>query len=267
MDEEKQVEQPESTPSEESTDVEPAVEEAPAAEEAEETPAEPEAPEPEAPVETERPTREERRAHSLSNRLREQAQEAEHYRQQLLARPDYKPVDYEKDYQFDDPQATERLKRDREAAAALAYQQGMETASTLSQVERFTDRLEDDYEYVTEKFDLTPDMFDRLEAKYLERVGARQSPDGRIVLRDTSVRFRKFVKDYIEDLERYADSRNADTAKNVAKQRGQAAVRPSGQARKGTAINAPEDIWKLSDEEYEKRRPQLLAEISRSLEK
>ena len=179
----------------------------------------------------------------------------------------YKPADLsEMEY---DPETLKLLEEDRQRIAADAYQQGAGERNRQIQ-ERFMDRFEVDADRVVAKYpqmdedsqNFDPDLAADLNEKFLAYTGYDERTG---VFHNPIMRYKDFVDAEMATLERYSSTRNAETAKNVAKQVSRTGVRPGGGSRKPTVDLSPNGIRNMTPEQYEKNRPAIEAEIRRSM--
>lgn len=225
----------------------------------------------ETPEPTDRQTRQERRserfAERFSDTVRGSYEQNTQNRDQLFqANNNYNPLDYTQADQFDVTQ----LEQDRNQFGTYQFAQGAKTAQFFADQDRFMDRLENDNDYVMSKYDVldpesdkfNADLADRINTRYLRTVGFNEQTG---TVRETKLRYKQFVKEYMEDLDTYAASRNANSTRNIASQAAQAGIRPGGSSRKSLGELKPGDISKMSDAEYTKYKDEIDRQISSML--
>lgn len=259
------------TESEKPTDIEatekPASEATPAEKPAEE-PQTPEVP-PEVPKEEPKEEPQERRGDRrigrLVDKLGQTSRQRDYYRQQLAQDQPYQPLEYQGG-EFD----PKELEQDRSQFGNVRYQQGMQQGLSQYQQEIFIDRLELDSDRVAQKYsvlddnseDFDPDLTDNLNRMYLDAVGYDQRTG---LIRNPSVRYKDYVETSMAIAERFASSKNADTAKNIAKQSARGGVRPSAEARKTLGELQPGDISSMTTEEYERHKSEIDRQVKQKL--
>lgn len=224
-------------------------------------------------AEADRPTRQERhsqrQADRLSDRVRNSAENATQYRNEILKQNPYQPLNYDNELQFSDPNVAKTLYEDRNQYGDTRHSQGIQMGYNMAQLERFADKLEDDGEFVQEKYSdyfEDPDFVSRLNSRYMQETGVSADRNGNILsVANPSVRYKNFVADYIGEIERFAQSRTADTAKNVAKQSSRQSVRSTSASRKALGDLRPGDISKMSDEEYERHKHEINRRLTDAL--
>lgn len=237
-----------------------------------EEPEVPEAPEPDAPSQDEEDPeadpepsstgsrRLDKRIERFSMKLRNEAAT----RQTQPSRETYKPADLS-DMEYD-PETLRLLEEDRRRVAEDAFTRGAGERAAQVQ-ERFMDRFEVDADRVTTKYsqmdedssDFDPELAADLNEKFLALVGYDERTG---LFHRPIMRYKDFIDAEMATLERYASSRNADAASNVAKQASRTGVRPGGSGRRTTLEITPEAIHKMTPEEYEKHRPAINAYLA-----
>lgn len=193
-----------------------------------------------------RQTRQDRRIYKMTDNLRRTAQERDYYRNQLFQnQPEYKPLDYTSDQQFD----RQQLEQDRSQFGTTQYVQGQREGVSLAKQELFVDRLELDTERVTTKYptldqdsnDFDPELTSDINELYLATVGYDQK-SGQV--RNPDIRYKDFAEKYMRNLNRMTSSRNADTARNVARQAGRQGMRPGGRVTRSNVDPTNPSTWR-----------------------
>lgn len=215
-----------------------------------------------------RPSRADRRFDRMSDRLRQKSAEADYFRDQLLTnQPAYKPLDYTKQQEFD----ARTLEQDRSQYGTNQYVQGQQEGVKVAKQEMFIDRLELDGERVATKYPVldpsNPDTFDDdftsdVNELYLEAVGFDRRT-GQV--RNTSLRYRDFVDKYMRNLDKVSNSRNADTARNVARQSARTGLRPGAAPRRSNVDPGNPATWR-DKEAYSKNKDAINQTIMRQIE-
>lgn len=270
----------ESSPSPEETPEEPTEEpEAPSTDEPE-TPAEPEesaeaeSPEEEEPAEprlSRKERREERKQAFLESVRREQAQTPPTPPQE-----EYDPLDYSKPDSFSEPETgyikPDILQKDREAYAKAEAQKAAQAERFRAEQEKFldnigheSDRLKDNpkYSFLDDKSeDFDEEKTGTINELFLATAG--YDPQTK-TFRDTSLSYKKFVERFMDTVEDWTGDQTAETAKKMAAAKSRQGVRPTA-AKKGPSIATPEDIAKLTPEQYKKLKPQIEAQANRLFE-
>lgn len=202
-----------------------------------------------------RQTRQERRRERLETfqAARKGYQETEAQRQQALKRDPYNPMKYDRDAEYD----VNDLEKDRNQYGDSRYAQGIEHQRFYDQQERFYDKLENDSDYISSKYsfldqesdDFDADLTQTINELYLDAAGYDRKTHA---ISNTNIRYKNFVTEYVKAMERYASRRNADSTKNMERQRGQAGVRPTGgTGRKSTTPRYDLDPSQMSDDELD----------------
>lgn len=220
--------------------------EVPQAEVEEPTPEpEPEAPEP-ATLEPEAPQEngEEQAPAPPSNRLLTRAQKLlEKYGPpQPQQRPTSRPqtpqdaLDYSQALDAD-PEVIKQLEADRQRTGDYQYNEGLRRAEAIE----FKNNIRFDLPLVTEKLQkLDPRDAESLDKEYLYTVGFDPATG---YVQNSNIGYAEFIEARIEQAERLAQSMNATTVKNIAKQTAQTGLRPDGSSAKRLNLNqAPQDM-------------------------
>jgi hypothetical protein len=247
-------------------DPEPGNEPEPAAEpEPEPEPSQPEGePEPPAPAPTGSP-RLDKRIERFSAKLR-----AEYARGQQNRQPEpYQPANLE-DMEYD-PETLETLKADRQRYGEAERARGIAEAREIQRQEVFLDKFELDAERVTSKYaqmdedsdTFDPDLTASINEMYLATVGYDERKG---IFHNPTVRYKDYVEAFMAVLDRTATTRTDESTRRITRQVARGGVKPSGAGRKvGLGELKPGDISKMSEEEYEKNKPEIEAMIARDL--
>jgi hypothetical protein len=181
---------------------------------------------------------------------------------------DYKPLDY-KEGQYD----AKELQEDRDKYSEVKANEVRESERKLAEQDKFWTTLEYEakilsfdpkYAFLDENSqDFDEDRAATINEMYLELVGF--NPKTKTVQR-TDLSYEKFAKTFIDQMEEWAEERQAETVKNLAAQSANAGIRPSGSASQGLKKLKPGDISRMSQEEFEKNEAeidrQILAELA-----
>jgi hypothetical protein len=211
--------------------------------------------------------REERKQRFIEKIRREQPQTTSQ-KPEKSDKPDYKPLDYNESDQVD----AKTLQEDRDKFGEVKLAEGREAERKLAEQEKFWSTLEHEatvlsfdpkYAFLNEKSpDFDADRAADINEMYLELVGFDATNK---TVQRTDLSYDRFAKNYIDQMERYADERQAETVKNLATQASNAGIRPSGAASSGLKKLKPGDISRMTPEEVEKNEAeidrQILAEL------
>lgn len=191
-------------------------------------------------------------------------------REQLLqSDPNYKPVDYNEQSEFD----VKVLDEDRTKYGNNKFSEGAKTERHYAEQENFWQRTEYEgkllerdpkYAFLDET---NPDTYDgdkaeELNGLYLELVGYDSATN---TVKRTDLSYDKFVKHEVDRMRRWAAEENADTASSLASQASTSGIRPSGSASKGLGKLKPGDISKMSDENFAKYEAEIDRQIMSQL--
>lgn len=185
---------------------------------------------------------------------------------QLLARygqpeaPQAKPVkaegiDYEQELEAE-PEVRQRLIADRQQAADLAYQRGLQQANNI----QFHTRLEIDAPKVHNAhpiLDKTNAKFDQelataINTMYLDSVGYRAADTEKGIdeaVQRPNLRYGDWTEAIFELAHRIADAEVTETKKNITKQAAKTGLRPDGSRAKQLDLNKPPEA--MTDEELD----------------
>jgi hypothetical protein len=116
---------------------------------------------------------------------------------------------------------------------------------------------------------------------YLNSIGYKETPifkDGlpvhdpatgkqkvSITVQRLDLPYEKFVRGFVSMMEDWADDAQADTVKNIVKQKSNQGIRPGGTSKRGIGALRPGDISKMTDEEYEKYEDDIDQKILKML--
>lgn len=136
-----------------------------------------------------------------------------------------------------DPQVIQQLEADRRAEGESRYNEGLQTANAIE----FRTNIKLDLPLVKEKMEkLDPRDADALDREYLYAVGF---DPGTGFVSNPNIGYAEFIDAKIEMGERLAQSMNANTVRNVARQAATTGLRPDGSSAKRLNLNqAPEDM-------------------------
>lgn len=202
----------------------------------------------------ERPTRQERRRERMEtfNAARENFQQSLEQHQQGVRRDPYNPMQYGQGQEYD----VNQLEKDRNQFGESRYAEGFQQARFYDQQERFYDRLESDGEVVANRYsfldeesdDFDPELAGTINAAFLQAAGFDKQKN---TFSNTNIRYKTFAASYIKAMERYASQRNADSGRNLDRQRSMTGIRPTGTGRRPVRDRFGDDPSQLSDEELE----------------
>lgn len=218
---------------------------------------------------TRKEKREERKQRFIEKIRREQPQTDSQKQTEKGEKPSYKPIDYNELDQVD----AKNLEEDRSKYGEAKLAEGREAERKVAEQEKFWTTLEHEatvlafdpkYAFLDENsasFD--GDRAANINEMYLELVGFDAATKS---VRRTDLSYERFAKVYIDQMESYADERQAETVKNLATQASNAGIRPGGGAASaGLKKLRPGDISRMSQEEFEKNEAeidrQILAEL------
>jgi uncharacterized protein YerC len=169
----------------------------------------------------------------------------------------YKPIEYgEQEYQIAD------LEKDRQQYGEMQRQQGLSQAQDIARTTVWRDSVDRDNDYIDRKYpmldenspEFDPDIANLINQQFLQVVGFNGSTVA------NPIRYRHFVEAQFELADRFATSRNAETAQNVARQAAQTSVKTGSNTRKGSRDwSEPGAIAALTPEEYQKHKPEIEA--------
>lgn len=223
-----------------------------------------------------KPTRKERREQRkafLEQVRREQEQKPGNARDKVYqADPNYQPLQYEnKDYDY------KELEEDRSKYGQNQYFKGAKTAADVERQAAEQDKFWQATEYESRLLekepefafldDTRPETFDPdktqfINESYLAFVG--YDPNTSTVQR-TDISFEKYARLLVNQVKTWADEYSDDAERNVAAQRGNSGIRPSGSPRKSLGQLKPGDISSMSDAEYEANRDEINRQILAAL--
>lgn len=177
--------------------------------------------------------------------------EAGNQRDRENRRDPYNPMPIQKDTEYD----VEQLEKDRNQYGDSRYAEGVAQQRFYDTQERYYDRLEIDSESIANKYsfldeesdDFDPELNANINKLFFKAAGYDAKGH---VFRNTDVRYRDFVKDYVKALEKFAATRNADSAVNLESQRSRTGVRPTSGGRKPVVVR---DVHpsEMTDEELQ----------------
>lgn len=206
----------------------------------------------------------------------------------LQADPSYKPLDYNKAEEF----KIDELATDRQKYGQTAFITGANHERQIAEQERFWDRVDMEAKMLTydpklqflneenkEAYD--EDKVADINDFYLNSIGYKETPifqngvavfdpaTGKqkvsITVQRTDLGYEKFVKGFVDMMEDWADEAQADTVKNIVKQKSNQGIRPGGTSKRGIGSLRPGDISKMSQEEFEKYEDEIDAKIGQML--
>lgn len=206
----------------------------------------------------------------------------------LQADPTYKPIDYSKAEEF----KIDELDEDRKKYGQTAFVTGANQERQRAEQERFWDRVDMEAKMLTydpklqflnkdnkEAYD--EDKVADINDFYLNSIGYKETPifqngvavfdptTGKqkveITVQRTDLGYEQFVKGFVEMMEDWADEAQADTVKNIVKQKSNQGIRPGGTSKRGLGNLRPGDISKMSQEEFEKYEDEIDQKIGQML--
>ena len=249
-----------------------------------------EEPEPKEQEKSRKERRQERQQSFIESIRKDDAKEQE--RREI---PEYQPINYEEDKEFQ----PDELKEDRDRVGAVNYLKGVNETKYWAEQDQFWKELNNESKLVSydpeinflserkpdgspnENFN--PDKAEEINEEYLLAVGFKRHPklddkgnpildnNGNPVISHNTVErtdlsYEKFARRYIDRMKRWAneeaDKKVDEVRKNLTTQRKNQSVRPTGGKRKSIGSLNQGDISNMSDEEFEKHE----AEIDRQIE-
>lgn len=173
-------------------------------------------------------------------------------RDKIVKRDSYDPLKYGPGTEYD----VEQLEGDRKNYGESKFAQGVEQQRFYDQQERYYDRIEIDSDYVANRYpfldeesdEFDPELNGAINEAFFEAAGYDEKSK---TFRNTEVRYKPFVQRYVKAFEKFAASRNAESANNLASQRGRTGVRPSGGGRKGNAVYDGMNPADMTDEQLD----------------
>jgi len=220
-----------------------------------------------------RQTRKERRAERAKrfSELRDESLQRDRYRQQLLNRPAYNPMDYNK---TDEELTVEQLQQDRNQYGDSRFSEGAALERFYAEQERFNDKLEADNDYILSKpefafLDESSDNFDadlaeNINDLYLSMAGY---DDNSKTFANTGIRYKQFVPMVKSMLDKYATIHNSQSGSTARKTRSTTGVTPTGGKRESTRTFTPEQIARMSPAQYSRYEKDLERQINERLAK
>lgn len=188
---------------------------------------------------------------------------------------EYHPRDYNELVTEDGLLDTQAAIADREAFAKNEAQKVARREQFKSQQEKFRQSVELEKQMVEAEYsfakedspDFDPELVESINDRFLAVVGYREVPvtnqvTGQVttqwVADRPDVSYKKFFKNEMAHLERYAEERSDQTARNVASSKATQGTRPSGRTAK-VDITDPNVIAKMSAEEFKKHEAEIMA--------
>lgn len=241
------------------------------------------------PAQTRKEKREERKQRFIDSIRRDQEQDPA--RERLFEREPYDPLDYNKASEFD----VKELAEDRTQYGDYKFSEGAKVERFYAQQEKFWNDVEHESKLLSmnPKYafldDSNAETFDEDRAAtvnelYLEMVGFKSEPQfdkktgrpiidqntGKQAVRNsvgrTDLSWGKFVERYVADMEDWAAEANENSAKNIAAQKSQSAIRPGGTSHtSGIGTIKPGDITRMSQAEFEKHEAEIDRQILSAL--
>lgn len=202
----------------------------------------------------------------------------------IQADPSYKPLDYQKAEEF----KIDELAADRAKYGNNKFAEGAQLERQLAQQERFWDKVEMEAKMLTYDPKLqflnedNKEAFDEDKAAdinefYLNAIGYQETPifyNGQpvfdpatgkqkvsITVQRTDLGYEKFVRGFVDMMEDWTDEAQADTVKNIVKQKSNQGIRPGGTSKRGIGKLRPGSISNMSDEEFEKHEADIDRQI------
>ena len=204
--------------------------------------------------------------------------------QALKADPSYKPLDYEQAEEF----KIDELAADRAKYGQNQFANGAQLERQIAQQERFWDKVEMEAKLLSydpklqflnednkEAFD--EDKTADINDFYLNAIGYRETPiyhNGQpvfdpntgkqkvsISVQRTDLGYEKFVKGFVDMMEDWTDEAQADTVKNIVKQKSNQGIRPGGTSKRGIGKLRPGSISNMSEEDFEKNEADIEKQI------
>lgn len=170
----------------------------------------------------------------------------------------YNPLDYKQAIDADD-EVVSQLSQDREQYGQDQRIQGQAEAMEQLKYVEWKNNIRFDLPMVKEKLDqLPPAVAKAIDREYLLYSGA-DIENGRVS--NPNISYAEFVEAQIERAEAIASIRNQETQKNVVKQAAQTGIRPNGATSRPNKITSPEDIAKISQDDWEKNRASYLQQM------
>jgi hypothetical protein len=168
----------------------------------------------------------------------------------------YKPLDYAK--APEDGFSTEQLEEDRRQYAEYLASKAARSSNDVGEQRQFLTNLELDKDRVEARYpkldenseDFDPILTDAINKWYQASVGF-DAKKGRVG--NTNIRYRDFVDTAMAVSERIAEEKQAESAKNVAKQASRTGLRPSGSVQKPHSLDFSK-ISDMSEAEWEKNK-------------
>lgn len=199
-------------------------------------------------------TRQERRRERFEafNEARNTFDQTASQRNQVLRRDPYAPLKYDKGTEYD----VDQLEKDRSQYGDSRYSEGVNQQRFYDQQARFYDRNEIDSEFVANKYpfldedsdEFDPDLNTTINELFFEASGFDKKTG---IVANTNLRYKPFVQRYVKAMEKYAATRNADSANNLDSQRSRTGIRPSGNSGRKPVPLTWGDPRKMSDTELE----------------
>lgn len=166
----------------------------------------------------------------------------------------FNPMDYREAMDAPD-EVYEKLENDRRASAEASYNEGLRTAEAIE----WRTNIKIDLPIVKEVLDrLDPEDAAAIDREYL--LYSQYDPETGYVA-NSGISYADFVTARVEQVERIAKNLQVKSQKNIAKQAAQTGIRPDGGSNK-PKFDSPDDIAKLTPEQYRKHKTAIDAKIN-----
>jgi hypothetical protein len=206
--------------------------------------------------------RQQRYAEKMADRLRSQSEQDAQFGKQLFAQNDeYKPLQYDQETEF----GVDQLANDRRQYGQQTFNEGVRQGQAFYEAERFADRLDTDIERVLSKRDDIDDVTEKLLVEsYLDKVGAREDQNGRIIIGNPNLRFRDFAESKLKEIDDLVQVKLSQSTKNIASQAANTGVRPNGASQSSVSnLSDNELIEKLRAADIDSPEGKKLIEENR----
>lgn len=205
-----------------------------------------------------------------------------------LLNPDYKPLELTPDTELD----VDELKNDRQQYGETRFLTGVQAQKALAEEANFWTAVEYQNKLLltdpkfaflneddTDNFD--EKKADKINQLYLKVIGHKEElikgKDGLVIADEKGVPYKRitttrkdlpydeFVRDYMENVEEFISDNEAETTKNLVKQKAHQGVRPGGSSKRGIGKLKEGDISKMTDEEFEANEAEIDRQIAAEL--
>lgn len=171
--------------------------------------------------------------------------------------PSQPKLDYREVLEADNPELYDKLEADRKTYAEANYNAGLEQAKSLqfhTRLEIDAPRVEDKYKFLNpnDKERFHPALADGINSLYLTFAGYDPGDAERGVpesVQNPNIRYSDTVEMIMELAEEIANTKNAQSVKNITKQAATTGLRPDGSSAKVMNLNKP--AHQMTDEELE----------------